>query len=101
MCQKGESMNVETDKIDGKNIYIDEHGFLHDAKAEKITVADYVRKMQDDDLADMYVAFAKVVIQVVLEKQGLCFCEEDFDEAKAKILILDYLRKDVSEIMKK
>lgn len=98
MYQKGESVSIGTDKIDGRNIYADEFGFLHDAKAERVTVADCVRAMSAEDLADLWIACAKGIIRVVLGKHGIQFEQENLDEELAKDLILDFLRKDVNEI---
>lgn len=91
-------MSIETGKLDGKNIYADEFGFLHDAKAERVTVADCVRGMSAEDLADLWIACAKGIIRVVLDKNGIQFEPEDLDEELGKKLILDFLRKDVNEI---
>lgn len=91
-------MSIETGKLDGKNIYADEYGFLHDNLAERQTVGDYIRSLPDDKLAEYIVQVTYGAVRDVFKMCGLAFDAENYSKENAVKQFVDYLQKDVNEI---
>ena len=62
-------------------------------KTENITFGDNIRAMNDDQLADLYVALTETTIEVVLLKHGIVYDKANLDKEKLKRRALDMLKR--------
>ena len=69
-------------------------------KTENITIGDCIRAMNDEQLADLYVAATESAMKVVLGKHGITYEKANLDKEELKKLMLDMLKKNASDFGK-